>query len=82
MARSYVGRQLVKLGGDPAYREKCVTDNGNYILDVFNLEILDPRKLENDINRIAGVVTNGLFAERTADRLFIGTGSDVKTIEA
>tara|TARA_B100000686_G_C16742059_1_gene947181 strand:- start:12 stop:683 length:672 start_codon:yes stop_codon:yes gene_type:complete len=82
MARSYVGRQLVKLGGDPVYRENCVTDNGNYILDVFNLEILDPRKLENDINRIAGVVTNGLFAERTADRLFIGTGSDVKTIEA
>lgn len=82
MARSYVGRRLVALGGDPVYRENCITDNGNYILDVFNLEILDPKRLENDINQIAGVVTNGLFAERTADRLFLGTSSGVKTIVA
>ncbi|MDD9889393.1 MAG: ribose-5-phosphate isomerase RpiA [Gammaproteobacteria bacterium] len=82
MARSYVGRQLVKLGGDPVYRENCVTDNGNHILDVFNLDILDPRKLENDINQITGVVTNGLFAERAANRLFLGTDSGVKTLEA
>jgi len=82
MARSYVGRQLVKLGGDPVYRENCVTDNGNHILDVFNLEILDPRKLESDINQITGVVTNGLFAERAADRLFLVTDSGVKTLEA
>jgi ribose 5-phosphate isomerase A len=82
MARSYVGRQIVKLGGDPVYRENCVTDNGNHILDVFNLEILDPRKLENDLNQITGVVTNGLFAERAADRLFLGTSTGVKTLEA
>ena len=82
MARSYVGRQIVKLGGDHVYRENCVTDNGNHILDVFNLEILDPRKLENDLNQITGVVTNGLFAERAADRLFLGTSTGVKTLEA
>ena len=82
MARSYVGRQIVKLGGDPVYRENCVTDNGNHILDVFNLEILEPRKLENEINQITGVVTNGLFAERGADRLFLGTSTGIKTMEA
>jgi len=82
MARSYVARQLVKLGGDPVYRENCVTDNGNHILDVFNLEILNPPELENNINQITGVVTNGLFAERAADRLFLGTSSGVKTLEA
>jgi ribose 5-phosphate isomerase A len=80
MARSYVARQIVKLGGDPVYREACVTDNGNHILDIYNLEILDPRKLENDLNQITGVVTNGLFAERGADRLFLGTSSGIKTI--
>ncbi|MFL2855687.1 MAG: ribose-5-phosphate isomerase RpiA [Pseudohongiellaceae bacterium] len=82
MARSYVGRQIVKLGGDPVYRENCVTDNGNHILDVFNLEILEPRKMESEINQITGVVTNGLFAERGANRLFLGTSKGVKTIEA
>jgi len=82
MARSYVGRQIVKLGGDPIYRENCVTDNGNHILDVFNLEILEPRKIESEINQITGVVTNGLFAERGANRLFLGTSTGVKTIEA
>ena len=82
MARSYVGRQIVKLGGDAVYRENCVTDNGNHILDVFNLEILEPRKMESEINQITGVVTNGLFAERGANRLFLGTSTGVKTIEA
>lgn len=82
MARSYVARQLVKLGGDPVYRENCLTDNGNHILDVFNLEILDPRALERNINQITGVVTNGLFAERAANRLFLGTSSGVKSMEA
>ena len=81
MARSYVGRQVVKLGGDPVYRENCVTDNGNHIIDVFNLEILEPTKLEQSINQIAGVVSNGLFAKRPANRLILGTSSGVKVIE-
>ena len=81
MARSHVARQLVKLGGDPTYRENCVTDNGNHILDVYNLEIIDPRKLESDINQITGVVTNGLFAERGADLLLLGTSDGVKTLK-
>lgn len=80
MARSYVARQIVKLGGDPVWREACVTDNGNHILDVYNLEIMEPRKLERDLNQIVGVVTNGLFADRGADRLFLGTSSGVETI--
>ena len=79
MARSYVARELVKLGGDPVYREDCVTDNGNHILDIYNLEILEPRKLEQQINQITGVVCNGLFAERGADRLLLGTSAGVKT---
>lgn len=82
MARSYVGRQIVKLGGDPVFRENCVTDNGNHILDIFNLEIMDPRKLENELNQITGLVTSGLFAKRPADRLFLGTATGVKTIES
>lgn len=82
MARSYVGRQIVKLGGDPVFRENCVTDNGNHILDIFNLEILDPKKLENELNQITGLVTNGLFAKRPADRLFLGTATGVKTLES
>ena len=82
MARSYVGRQIVKLGGDPVFRENCVTDNGNHILDIFNLEILDPRKLENELNQITGLVTSGLFAKRPADRLFLGTATGVMTIES
>lgn len=81
MARSHVARQLVKLGGDPVYREECVTDNGNHILDVYNLEILEPRKLEQDINQIVGVVTNGLFAERSADLLMLGTENGVETLK-
>ena len=78
MARSYVGREIVKLG-DPVYREGCVTDNGNHILDIYNLDILDPRQLEWDLNQITGVVTNGLFAQRGADILLIGTADGVKT---
>ena len=80
MARSYVARQIVKLGGDPVYRENCVTDNSNHILDIFNLEILDPRKLEYDLNQITGVVANGLFANRRADRLLLGTHTGVQTL--
>lgn len=79
MARSYVGRELVKLGGQPAWRQGCVTDNGNVILDVHNLRILAPAELEAMINQIAGVVTNGLFARRGADVLLLGTEGGVKT---
>jgi ribose 5-phosphate isomerase A len=82
MARSHVARQIVKLGGDPVWREKVVTDNGNIILDVYNLDILDARKLESDLNQIPGVVTNGLFALRPADILLLGTESGVKTMRA
>lgn len=81
MARSHVARQIVKLGGDPVYREGCITDNGNHILDVYNLEILEPRKLEQDLNQIVGVVCNGLFAERAADVLLLGTANGVETIK-
>jgi ribose 5-phosphate isomerase A len=81
MARSYVARELVKLGGDPEYRQGVVTDNGNVILDVHNLSIIDPIKLEADINAIVGVVTNGLFAQRGADILILGTSSGVSIIE-
>ena len=73
MARSYVARELVKLGGDPVYRQGVITDNGNVILDVHNMEILDPPKLETQINALVGVVTNGLFAHRGANTLIIGT---------
>jgi ribose 5-phosphate isomerase A len=81
MARSYIGRELVKLGGDPAYREGVVTDNGNIILDVYNLEIINPKALEDSINGLAGVVTVGLFAHRSADVLLIGTPNGVKKVE-
>ena len=81
MARSYVGREIVKLGGDPVYRDNCVTDNGNHIIDVFNLDIIEPRKLEERINNITGVVTNGLFAIRPADQLFLAETSGVRVIQ-
>ena len=81
MARSHVARQLVKLGGDPVYREGVVTDNGNIILDVHNMSIVDPVKLEAEINAIVGVVTNGLFAARPADLLLLGTAEGVKTLK-
>lgn len=81
MARSYVARELVKLGGDPVYRQGVVTDNGNVILDVHNLDILDPKGLETCINAIVGVVTNGLFAERGADVLVLGTPEGAKVVK-
>jgi ribose 5-phosphate isomerase A len=82
MARSYVARELVKLGGQPKLREGFTTDNGNIILDVYNLSILNPVELENRINQITGVVTNGLFAMRGADVLLLGTAEGVKTMVA
>jgi len=81
MARSYVARELLKLGGDPVYREGVITDNGNVILDVHNLKILDPVSLEKQINGIVGVVTNGLFAKRGANVVLVGTESGVNTIK-
>ncbi len=80
MARSYVARRLVALGGQPEWREGFVTDNGNAILDVHNLEIADPVSLENRINQIAGVVTVGLFASRPADILLVGGNDGVETL--
>ncbi|WP_461482794.1 ribose-5-phosphate isomerase RpiA [Porticoccus sp.] len=83
MARSHVARQLVKLGGDPVYRQGVLTDNGNVILDVHHLHPISPaRELEEQINNITGVVTNGLFALRPADILMLGTASGVKTVYA
>jgi ribose 5-phosphate isomerase A len=79
MARSYVARELVKLGGQPKLREGFTTDNGNVILDVSGLKILDPVALENQINQIVGVVTNGLFAARPANVLLLATAEGVKT---
>jgi ribose 5-phosphate isomerase A len=79
IARSYVARELVKLGGQPRLREGFTTDNGNLILDVYSLSIVDPVSLETAINQIVGVVTNGLFARRGADVLLLGTESGVKT---
>ena len=76
MARSYVARELAALGGNPVWRENVVTDNGNLILDVHGLEIMEPMKLETQINQIAGVVTVGIFAHRPADLLILGTDID------
>jgi ribose 5-phosphate isomerase A len=81
MARSYVARQLVKLGGQPVWREGITTDNGNPILDVHNLKITEPKALESAINQIAGVVTVGLFAWRRADVLIVAGDGGVRTIE-
>jgi ribose 5-phosphate isomerase A len=82
MARSYVARELVRLGGQPKLREGFTTDNGNVILDVAGLSIVDPRKLETDIGLIAGVVTVGLFALRPADVLLLGTPNGVREVLA
>ena len=79
MARSHVGRELVALGGQPELRQGFTTDNGNLILDVYNLNILKPQELEAELNNIVGVVTNGLFAQRGADVLLLGTATGVKT---
>lgn len=81
MARSYVAREIVKLGGDPVYREGVVTDNGNVILDVYGMQIAQPRKLEEQLNAIVGVVTNGLFAHRGADKVIVGSPDGVSIIE-
>jgi len=81
MARSYVARQIVKLGGQPVLREGFTTDNGNLILDVHNLKIMNPVELEGKLNNIVGVVTNGLFAMRPADVLILGTPSGAKTLK-
>jgi ribose 5-phosphate isomerase A len=80
MARSHVARNLVKLGGQPALREHFTTDNGNVILDVHNLRILNPVELEERLDHIAGVVTNGLFARRPADVLLLGGDQGVKKL--
>ncbi|MBI2800787.1 MAG: ribose-5-phosphate isomerase RpiA [Gammaproteobacteria bacterium] len=80
MARSFVARQLVKLGGQPAWRSGVTTDNGNLILDVHDLDLLDPPRIEAAINQIPGVVTNGLFALRGADTLLVGTADGVRQI--
>lgn len=77
MARSYVARELVKLGGTPVWREGVTTDNGNWIIDVHNLQILNPIELEQKINNIVGVVTNGLFAMRGANELVLGRSNGV-----
>jgi ribose 5-phosphate isomerase A len=82
MARSYISRELVKLGGQPKLREGFTTDNGNVILDVHNLQIMNPVELETILNQMAGVVTNGLFARRAADVLLLGTPDGVKTLKA
>jgi ribose 5-phosphate isomerase A len=81
MARSYVAREIVKLGGDPVYRQGVITDNGNVIIDVHNLKILNPVELEAQLNAIVGVVTNGLFAARGADVVLIGKDDEVETID-
>lgn len=79
MARSYVAREIVKLGGQPEYRDDVITDNGNVILDVYNLKLLDPVEMEQRITQIAGVVTAGIFAKRTADIVLLASGDEVTT---
>jgi ribose 5-phosphate isomerase A len=82
MARSYVGREMLKRKAQPVLREKFTTDNGNLILDCHGLAILDPPALEAELNGIAGVVTNGIFARRPADVLLLGSAEGVRTIKA
>jgi ribose 5-phosphate isomerase A len=79
MARAHVGRRLAAMGGQPQYREGFVTDNGNFILDVYNLDISRPIKVEEQLNNIVGVVTNGLFARRPADVVLMGTSRGVES---
>jgi ribose 5-phosphate isomerase A len=81
MAQSYVARQMVKAGGQPIWRQDFVTDNGNQILDVHNLKILNPIELETRFNQIAGVVSVGIFANRPADVVLIGGAGGVKTLQ-
>ncbi len=80
MAQSFIARQLVKLGGQPTLREGFVTDNGNIILDVHNLEIMEPVKMEQEINMLPGVVTVGIFAHRPADVLILGGPDGARTV--
>jgi len=80
MARSYIARELVKLGGRPVWRDNFITDNGNFILDVHDFEIMEPIKMENEINKLAGVVTVGIFANRPADVLILGTPEGARTV--
>ena len=80
MARSFIARELVKLGGRPEWREGFVTDNGNDILDVHDLKIMEPMKLENELNKLPGIVTVGIFANRPADVLILGTPEGAKTV--
>lgn len=80
MARSYVAREIVKMGGQPVWREGFVTDNGNVILDIHQLKIMEPTELETTLNQIVGVVTNGLFACRPADVLLLGSDEGVKVV--
>ncbi len=80
MARSYVAREITLLGGQPALRQNFITDNGNVILDVHGLQILNPVELETKLNQITGIVTNGLFARRAADILLLGTTEGIKTM--
>ena len=80
MARSMVARELVRRGGQPVYREGFTTDNGNVILDVHNLEIMEPVKLEQELNDVPGIVTVGLFAKRPADVLLLGSEDGVRTL--
>jgi ribose 5-phosphate isomerase A len=82
MARSFIAREVVKLGGHPKLREGFITDNGNIILDVHGMQILNPVELETALNHFPGVVTNGLFARRGADVLLLGTPDGVKTMTA
>ena len=82
MARSYVARQIVKLGGQPVLREGFITDNGNVILDVRNMSIVDPVELETTLDHITGVVTNGLFARRGADVFLMATNNGVEVLQA
>ncbi len=81
MARSHVGRELLRRGGQPVLRENVATDNGNLIIDVYNLQILEPAKLEAELNNIAGVVTVGLFALRPADVLLLGMADGVRILK-
>ncbi len=80
-ARSYVARELIKLGGFPTYRENFITDNGNIILDVYHLTMTDPLQLEHTIKGIVGVVENGVFARRKADILLLGTNEGIKVFQ-
>ena len=80
MARSFIARELVKLGGRPVWRENFITDNGNDILDVHDLKIMEAVKLENELNKLPGIVTVGIFANRPADVLILGTQEGARTV--